>query len=130
MFYLPVWGSPLSVFAQRRCCTVCVNGLKTDSKTSNALTTLTILERCNKKYRASDFTKIRVAGAEFFHTDGRTDGEICFSQFYVSSSVLQTRLNLTFLNMFSFGGTGWHKKTGTFEKPNKNWINPRKKIYW
>ena len=22
----------------------------------------------------------------------------------------------------------WHKKTGTFEKPNKNWINPRKKI--
>jgi len=26
--------------------------------------------------------------------------------------------------------TGWHKKTGTFEKPNKNWRNPRKKIYW
>jgi len=25
--------------------------------------------------------------------------------------------------------TGWHKKTGTFEKPNKNWRNPRKKIY-
>jgi len=23
--------------------------------------------------------------------------------------------------------TGWHKKTGTFEKPNKNWRNPRKK---
>ena len=23
-----------------------------------------------------------------------------------------------------------HKKTGTFEKPNKNWRNPRKKIYW
>ena len=22
------------------------------------------------------------------------------------------------------------KKTGTFEKPNKNWRNPRKKIYW
>jgi len=21
----------------------------------------------------------------------------------------------------------WHKKTGTFEKPNKNWRNPRKK---
>jgi len=27
-------------------------------------------------------------------------------------------------------GTEWHKKTGTFEKPNKNWRNPRKKIYW
>jgi len=26
--------------------------------------------------------------------------------------------------------TGWHKKTGTSEKPNKNWRNPRKKIYW
>ena len=26
--------------------------------------------------------------------------------------------------------TGWHKKTGTFEKPNKNWRNPMKKIYW
>jgi len=26
--------------------------------------------------------------------------------------------------------TGWHKKTGTFEKPNKNWRNPRKKMYW
>ena len=26
--------------------------------------------------------------------------------------------------------TGWHKKTGTFEKPNKNWRNPRKKSYW
>ena len=24
--------------------------------------------------------------------------------------------------------TRWHKKTGTFEKPNKNWRNPRKKI--
>ena len=24
----------------------------------------------------------------------------------------------------------WHKKTGTFEKPNKNWRNPRKNIYW
>ena len=23
--------------------------------------------------------------------------------------------------------TGWHKKTGTFENPNKNWRNPRKK---
>ena len=23
--------------------------------------------------------------------------------------------------------TEWHKKTGTFEKPNKNWRNPRKK---
>ena len=26
--------------------------------------------------------------------------------------------------------TEWHKKTGTFEKPNKNWRNPRKKNYW
>jgi len=26
--------------------------------------------------------------------------------------------------------TWWHKKTGTFEKTNKNWRNPRKKIYW
>ena len=26
--------------------------------------------------------------------------------------------------------TEWQKKTGTFEKPNKNWRNPRKKIYW
>ena len=26
--------------------------------------------------------------------------------------------------------TGWHKKTRTFEKPNKNWRNPRKKNYW
>jgi len=25
--------------------------------------------------------------------------------------------------------TEWHKKTGTFEKPNKNWRNPRKKNY-
>jgi len=24
--------------------------------------------------------------------------------------------------------TEWHKKTGTFEKPNKNWRNQRKKI--
>ena len=24
--------------------------------------------------------------------------------------------------------TGWHIKTGTFEKPNKNWRNPRKKF--
>ena len=24
--------------------------------------------------------------------------------------------------------TGWHKKTGTFENPNKNWRNPRKKF--
>ena len=23
--------------------------------------------------------------------------------------------------------TGWHKKTGTIEKPNKNWRNPQKK---
>jgi len=22
------------------------------------------------------------------------------------------------------------QNTGTFEKPNKNWRNPRKKIYW
>jgi len=26
--------------------------------------------------------------------------------------------------------TGWHKKTGTLEKPNKNWRNQRKNIYW
>jgi len=26
--------------------------------------------------------------------------------------------------------TGWHKKMGTFEKPNRNWRNPRKKMYW
>jgi len=26
--------------------------------------------------------------------------------------------------------TDWSKKTETFEKPNKNWRNPRKKIYW
>ena len=26
--------------------------------------------------------------------------------------------------------TGWHKKAGTLIKPNKNWRNPRKKIYW
>ena len=26
--------------------------------------------------------------------------------------------------------TEWHKNTGTFEKPNKKWRNPRKKIYW
>ena len=27
--------------------------------------------------------------------------------------------------------TGWHKKGGTFEKPNKNWRNPTTtKIYW
>ena len=25
--------------------------------------------------------------------------------------------------------TGWHKKTGTFETPNKNWRNPRKKKF-
>ena len=25
--------------------------------------------------------------------------------------------------------TEWHKKTGTFEKSNKNWRNPRKKKY-
>ena len=24
--------------------------------------------------------------------------------------------------------TGWHKKKGTFEKPNKKWRNPRKKL--
>ena len=27
-----------------------------------------------------------------------------------------------------FTNTGWHKKTGTFEKPNKNWRNQRKKL--
>ena len=27
-----------------------------------------------------------------------------------------------------YRSTGWHKKRGTFEKPNKNWRNPRKKI--
>jgi len=26
--------------------------------------------------------------------------------------------------------TEWHKKRGTFEKPNKNWRNPTKKSYW
>jgi len=28
---------------------------------------------------------------------------------------------------FTYSCTGWHSKTGTFEKPNKNWRNPRKK---
>ena len=27
------------------------------------------------------------------------------------------------------GHTEWNKKNGTFENPNKNWRNPRKKIY-
>jgi len=30
--------------------------------------------------------------------------------------------------MYACVCTGWHKKTETFEKPNKNWRNPRKKI--
>jgi len=30
---------------------------------------------------------------------------------------------------FSLISTGRHKKMGTFEKPNKNWRNPRKKIW-
>ena len=29
-----------------------------------------------------------------------------------------------------FSNTEWYKKTGTFENPNKNWRNSRKKIYW
>jgi len=35
-----------------------------------------------------------------------------------------------FRNSKEYPNREWHKKTGTFEKPNKNWINPRKKIYW
>ena len=31
---------------------------------------------------------------------------------------------------FGETSTGWHKKMRTFEKPNKNWRNPKKKIYW
>ena len=35
--------------------------------------------------------------------------------------ILISELQLNLIN------TGWHKKTGTFEKPNKNWRNPKKK---
>jgi hypothetical protein len=31
-------------------------------------------------------------------------------------------------SLYTNGYTGWHIKTGTFEKPNKNWRNPRKKF--
>ena len=38
------------------------------------------------------------------------------------------RLSATFIILRrNEQGTGWHKKTRTFEKPNKNWRNPRKK---
>jgi len=43
----------------------------------------------------------------------------CFGQFLCPSSWV---FHCTHSN-----GTGWHKKMGTFEKPNKNWRNPRKK---
>jgi len=33
------------------------------------------------------------------------------------------------INMFMLSKcTGWHKKTGNFQKPDKNWRNPRKKL--
>jgi len=28
--------------------------------------------------------------------------------------------------IYIFDNTEWHKKKGTFEKPNKNWRSPRK----
>ena len=34
---------------------------------------------------------------------------------------------LLYVPLMAHISTGWHKKTGTFEKPNKNWRNPRKK---
>jgi len=36
--------------------------------------------------------------------------------------------NATYLTHLFLLGTGWHKKTGNIEKPNKNWRNPKKKI--
>jgi len=48
-----------------------------------------------------------------------------------STLVLFTQLILMlFIHMKQHIYTQWHKKTGTFEKPNKYWRNPRKKIYW
>ena len=47
--------------------------------------------------------------------------------------------NTEFLAKFTLGGNGaivvliqgdTHKKTETFERPNKNWRNPAKKKYW
>ena len=35
-----------------------------------------------------------------------------------------------FLLIMQYNYTEWHKKNGNFEKPNKNWRNPRKKNYW
>ena len=35
----------------------------------------------------------------------------------------------TYFLTIHFSNTEWHKKTGTFEKPNKNWRNPKKKKY-
>ena len=38
--------------------------------------------------------------------------------------------NTNVFSMSSIIDIRWYKKTGTFEKPNKNWRNPRKKNYW
>ena len=35
---------------------------------------------------------------------------------------------IKFLKRLWWQSTGWHKKTGNFEKPNKNWRNEEKKI--
>ena len=69
------------------------------------------------------------------HTRGQWNGvfhskehsslpQICFSFAYIMPQAHNSPVLILKLH------TGWHKKTGTFEKPNKNWRNPRKKIYW
>ena len=39
----------------------------------------------------------------------------------------QTKTKTFLKYVFLWRNTEWHKKTGTFENPNKNWRNPRKK---
>ena len=46
----------------------------------------------------------------------------------VSCADFRCQSNHVRVGKYSHNYTCWHEKTGTFEKPNKNWRNPRKKI--
>ena len=48
---------------------------------------------------------------------------------WLSRLAIATNWNLFLFRKYKLY-TEWHKKTGTFEKPNKNWRNSRKKNYW
>ena len=54
------------------------------------------------------------------------------SQTFMTASrfrAVENCLHILFLKIYCKVSTGWHKTTGTFEKPNKNWRIPRKKNF-